>query len=203
MALGRETRHIARPLRVISLASWMPSFRYWLLVGVATAICAPAHPAAQSTADEYRLKAAFVYRFPQFVEWPEAAVERSRTLDLCVLEPNPFGSDLAGLIGGESLNGRPLRVRLVASAGGLSGCHALFAGARSGAAAAVLKAAAGRPILTIGETDQFLQAGGIIVLRVVDRRVRFEVEASNAARAGLRISAQLLALAAAVRGGPQ
>jgi hypothetical protein len=103
----------------------------------------------------------------------------------------------------ESLNGRPLRVRVVAGVDGLAGCHALFTGARSDTAAAVLKAAAGRPILTIGETDRFLEAGGIIVLKVVERRVRFEVNTTNAQKAGLRISAQLLGLAAAVRGEPQ
>jgi hypothetical protein len=179
----------------------MTSFRHWILVGVAAVICIPAHPSGQSTSDEYRLKAAFIYRFPQFVEWPDAAVQNSRTLDLCVLQPNPFGSDLEDLASGEFLNNRPLHVRLISRVDQLSGCHALFVGARSDVAAAALRAAVGRPILTIGETDRFLQAGGIIVLKVVDRRVRFEVQASNAEKAGLRISAQLLALAAAVRGG--
>jgi hypothetical protein len=178
----------------------MKAFPRSLLIGVAAVICVPGHPAAQSASDEYRLKAAFVYRFPQFVEWPEAAVQDSRTLDLCVLQPNPFGSDLENLVNGESLNGRPLRVRVIASVDALTGCHALFAGARGDTAAAVLKAAVGRPVLTIGETDRFLEAGGIILLKVVERRVRFEVNTTNAQKAGLRISAQLLGLAAAVRG---
>jgi hypothetical protein len=91
----------------------------------------------------------------------------------------------------------------VAGVDGLSGCHALFAGARSDTAAAVLKAAADRPVLTIGETDRFLEGGGIIVLKVVERRVRFEVNTANAQKAGLRISAQLLGLATAVRGAQQ
>jgi hypothetical protein len=180
----------------------MLAFPRRVLIGVAIAFCVPAPQAAQSPADEYRLKAAFVYRFPQFVAWPDAALQHSRTLDLCVLHPNPFGVDLEQLVRGESLNNRPLRVRVVAGAAGLSGCHAVFAGARS-EAAAVLKAAAGRPILTIGETDYFLEDGGIIVLKVVERRVRFEVSTLNAQKAGLRISAQLLGLAAAVRGERQ
>lgn len=175
----------------------------WLLFGAAMAICVPAHPGAQSASDEYRLKAAFVYRFPQFVEWPAAALQDARTLDLCVLQPNPFGSYLEQLVSGESLGGRPLRVRLVAGVDALVGCHAVFAGARSQAAAAILKAVAGRPVLTVGETDHFLDDGGIIVLKVVERRVRFEVNAITAQKAGLRINAQLLGLAAAVRGGAQ
>jgi len=172
-----------------------------LLLSVAAAICIPAQPGAQSSVDEYRLKAAFVYRFPQFVEWPAEAFQQSRTVDLCVLQPNPFGSELDQLATGESLNGRPLRVRAVNTIDGLQGCHALFAGARSELAAAALKAVAGRPVLTVGESDQFLASGGIIALKVVDRRVRFEVNTGNAQKAGLRISAQLLNLAAAIHGG--
>lgn len=172
----------------------------WLIVS-AVVICGVARTTAQAPSDEYRLKAAFVYRFPQFVEWPAAAVQDARTLDVCVLQPNPFGSDLEQLVTGESMGGRPLRVRVIAATDGLSGCHALFAAAHSEAAAAVLRAAAGHPILTIGETEQFLDEGGIIALKIVDRRVRFAVSANNAQKAGLRISAQLLSLAADVRGG--
>jgi hypothetical protein len=185
-----------------SFASSVKVIPRWLLIGAAGVIAVPVQPAAQSASDEYRLKAAFVYRFPQFVEWPPAVLRDSRTLDLCVLRPNPFGSDLEQLVTGESLGGRPLRVRVVAGVDGMMGCHAIFFGARSDAAASVAKAVAGRPILTIGETDQFLDEGGIIALTVVDRRVRFTVNATNAQKAGLRISAQLLSLAAAVRGGP-
>jgi hypothetical protein len=118
-----------------------------------------------------------------------------------VLQPNPFGSVLDQLVTGESLSGRPLRVRVVNTVDALQGCHALFASARSEIAAAALKAVAGRPVLTVGESDHFLDAGGIIALKVVDRRVRFEVDATNAQKAGLRISAHLLNLAAAIRGG--
>lgn len=173
----------------------------WLVVSALAVVCVQAQPAAQSASDEYRLKAAFVYRFPQFVEWPASAVEQSRTVDLCVLRPNPFGSELEQLVTGESLGGRPLRVRVVADGDELAGCHALFAGARSEGLAAALKAVAGRPVLTVGESDRFLDAGGIIALKVVDRRIRFEVNVANAQKAGLRINAQLLNLAAAVRGG--
>jgi len=164
--------------------------------------CFAAQPDPQSSSDEYRLKAAFVYRFPQFVEWPAAALQNSRTLDICVLAPNPFGSDLEQLVSGETIAGRALRVRVVSGVGSFAGCHALFAGAGSDGAAA-LKAVANRPVLTVGETDQFLDHGGIIALKIVDRRVRFDVNAANAQRAGLRIDAQLLNLAAAVRGGSQ
>ena len=156
---------------------------------------------AQAGFEEYRLKAAFVYRFPQFVEWPPSVIQSSSTVDVCVLAPNPFGDELRTLVQGETLAGRALRVREIGNADGLAGCQALFASSKSDTAP-ILKAAAGRPILTIGEGDQFLDRGGIISLKVVDRKVRFDVDASNAQKAGLRLDAQLLNLAASVRGGP-
>ncbi|MGC4081547.1 MAG: YfiR family protein [Vicinamibacterales bacterium] len=175
----------------------------WLLVVAIALLGVPAVPRAQSASDEYRLKAAFVYRFPQFVEWPAAAVRDARTLDVCVLHPNPFGTDLEQMAMGESVGGRVLRVRIVTMLEELDGCHALFAGGHNEATAAALKAVEGLPVLTVGEDDRFLDEGGIIALKVVERRVRFDVDATHARRAGLRISAQLLSLAAAVRGGTE
>jgi hypothetical protein len=157
---------------------------------------------AQRDVDEYRVKAAFVYRFPQFVTWPPSATTGSATLDLCIARPSPFGSELEQLVQGEMVDGRGLRVREIAGPDALTGCHALFVGKDAAAARQVLQAAVGRHILTVGESDRFLNDGGIIVLRVINRRVRFEVDAVNARKSGLRIEAQLLNLAVAVRGGP-
>ena len=179
----------------------MPKAGRVLIVALALSVPQP-RASAQGVANEYRIKAAFVYQFPQFVEWPAAAWQDARTLQLCIVEPNPFGAELEQLVRGEVLNGRPLAVRYIAGAEALPGCHLLFIGSHADATPALLKAAAARPILTVGEWDDFLEHGGAIVLKVVDRRVRFEVSRTNAERAGLRISSQLLSLALAVRGGP-
>jgi hypothetical protein len=156
----------------------------------------------QRVVDEYRVKAAFVYRFPQFVTWPQSATTGSATLDLCIARPSPFGSELEQLAQGEVVDGRGLRVREVSGPDAVAGCHALFVGKDAAGARQLLQAATGRHILTVGESERFLSEGGIIALRVINRRVRFEVDAANARKAGLRIEAQLLNLAVAVRGGP-
>jgi hypothetical protein len=169
------------------------------LVGL---VCADARPAAQVAESDYRLKAAVVHQFPQFVEWPSATWREARRLQLCVVEPNPFGSELEQLIRGETLNGRPLAVKEIYGSDELAGCHVLFVSMRSGDPSSVLKVTTGRPVLTIGESDGFLEDGGIILMKIVDGKVRFEVHATNAQKAGLRISSQLLSLALAVRGGP-
>ena len=170
-----------------------------VLVGV---VCAGARPAAQVVSDEYQLKAAVIHQFPQFVEWPSETLREARSLQLCVVEPNPFGSGLEELIRGETLNGRPLAVKEIYGSDELAGCHVVFLSTRSGDPSAVLKATGGRPVLTIGESDGFLDSGGIILMKIVHGKVRFEVHATNAQKAGLRISSQLLNLALVVRGGP-
>ena len=173
-----------------------------LVVVLVGFVCAPPGVVAQVPANEYRLKAAFMYQFPQFVEWPSATLREARTLQLCVLEPNLFGAELEELIRGETLNGRPLAVKEIYGADEVAGCHVVFVSMRSGDPSSVLKATAGRPVLTIGESRGFLESGGIIQMKIVDGKVRFEVHATNAQKAGLRISSQLLNLALAVHGGP-
>ena len=157
---------------------------------------------AQTIPNEYRLKAAFVYQFPQFVEWPAAAWKGAAGVQICILQPNPFGRELEALVRGESLNGRPYSIREITGPDGVGGCHLLFIPGNAKAGGEVLRAARGSSVLTIGEGDRFLDQGGIIVLRIVERRVRFEVNAAGAQNVGLRISSQLLSLALSVRGGP-
>lgn len=171
-----------------------------LLLALGTLGVAAGQLAAQTVQGEYLLKAVFLYRFPQFVEWPEPAWREAKTVQLCVARPNPFGEELDRLVSGESLRGRPLAVRTVASPGALEGCHLLFVGAKAANADAMLKASAQWAILTVGETDVFLASGGIVTLKVINNLVRFEVDAGAAQRAGLRMSSQFLGLATEVRG---
>jgi hypothetical protein len=156
---------------------------------------------AETIPNEYRLKAAFVYQFPQFVEWPTPAWQGAPGVQLCILQPNPFGRELEALVRGESLNGRPYSVREITGPEGVGGCHLLFIPGNAQAGGEVLAAARGSSVLTIGEGERFLDEGGIILLRIVERRVRFEVNAAGAQKVGLRISSQLLSLALNVRGG--
>jgi hypothetical protein len=154
----------------------------------------------ETPAEEYRLKAAFVYRFPQFVEWPESALDGHENVTICVTRPNPFGALLHELIAGETLNGRQLVIRDIDRASTLNGCQVLFMPAGTAAVKDVLGSVGNRPILTIGESPRFLEQGGVINLEVVDRRVRFEVSPMAAERVGLKLSSQLLRLAVRVRG---
>jgi hypothetical protein len=176
-----------------------------IAAGILSILCAsPAVRAQRVVSEEYRLKAAFVYRFPQFVEWPPEALANRKSIELCVVRPNPFGGALQELFAGELLNGRPFVIRDIDSHAPLDSCHVLFLPRLSASGASgPLARASGLPILTVGESEGFLDGGGVIRLRLVDRRVRFDVNTAAATRARLRLSSQLLDLALEVRGGTQ
>jgi len=154
---------------------------------------------AQTAGDEQQLKAAFVLRFPQFVAWPPGAVIGRKTLDICVSGSGVTESSLRELTSGESLNGMRLVVRNAPSVRELSSCHVLVLGGPR-PDRELMAHVAHLPILTVGDGAAFLDDGGIIQLKLVDRRVRFEISMPAAARAGLTLSSQLLRLAATVRG---
>jgi hypothetical protein len=182
-----STRHLGVTLAACLLVLGLPAAR--------------ARVHAENVPEEYRLKAAFVYRFPQFVEWPPASWTGREALEICVSQPNPFGSSLAEFVEGESLKGKRFVVRQVTAKGRIESCHVLFVAQPEATKSGLLARAASLPILTVGDSPRFLDLGGIINLRLVDRRVRFEINLAAADRAGLRLSSQLLRLAMTVRGG--
>lgn len=155
--------------------------------------------AAQASFSPDEVIAAFLLRFPQFVEWPESALEGRQDLQICVAEPDPFGSHLEALAEGEQLLGRRFTTRRVSGPGMLDGCHVLYVSSVANRASALLEAASERPLLTVGESSDFLAQGGIIHL-IIGPNVRFQVNAEAAERAGLQLSSQLLALAVSIWG---
>ncbi len=171
------------------------------LAGLLSIVCGLCSLHAQATF-ETRLKAAVLSKFPQFVEWPPAALNGRATIDICVLPPDPFGADLQALVAGEMLNGRAVAVRHLASDQDVALCQVLFvpATAPSAARRAALQKTAAQPTLTVGDDGHFLDDGGIVQLREVNGRIRFDVNVTAAQRSGLRISSQLLGLALNVRG---
>ncbi len=168
-----------------------------------TCVILVARSSAQEGSGEFQLKAAFVARFPQFVEWPPDATTDARTFNLCVLAPDPFGGALTELVRGEQLRSRRMEARTIRPGDNLELCHVLFLPANLPRRQSVLRRISMLPILTISDAPQFLDEGGIVQLRLVSQRVRFDMSTEAAARAGLRISSQLLELASTVRGVPQ
>jgi hypothetical protein len=145
---------------------------------------------AQEVPLEYRVKAAFLFNFAKFVEWPPQA--DAGPLQICVAGRNVFGDTLVETVRGEHINGRPLAVRVILEPE--PGCHIIFV-PRGAATTAYLRAARSSPSLTVGETPDFIAMGGIVNFTVEGTSVRFEIDPEAGERAGLRISSRLLRLA--------
>src|SRR5262245_57508730 len=106
--------------------------------------------AAQITRPEYELKAAVVSKFPEFTEWPEDLLDNRRTIDLCVVRPNPFGQALSDLVAGEIVRGHALVVRDVSEPQIMTSCQVLFVPLRSSThPEEVLASVKNLPVLTI------------------------------------------------------
>ena len=160
------------------------------------------HVFAQATLED-KVKAAIVSKFPQFVEWPPAALDGRSTIDLCIVSADPIQSELEELAVGEVLGGRQLTVRRLQRDQDVDRCHVLFIRAAAVSSnRGLLARARSLPVLTVSDDQEFLDQGGIVRLRQVDGRLRFDVNAGAAQKVGLRISSQMLQLALTVRGGP-
>ena len=155
-----------------------------------------------SRTSEYDVKAAFLFHFAQFVEWPaEAFAEVNSPLTYCTLGEDPFRGSLDESVKGKSVGSRPLRVQHLKERGPIEGCQVLFiAAAEKRWQGEELAIANGHPVLTVGETDHFAAGGGVIGFCLEENKIRFEINLEAAGKAKLKISAKLLTLAKTVIG---
>jgi hypothetical protein len=152
--------------------------------------------AARVAVSDYEVKAAYIFNLAQFVTWPAAAFEASRSpMHLCVVDSETFGAVLAKTVENEVANGHPLVVDAVRSADTLQRCHIVFVPAASNDAPAVIRGTAGRAVLTVGETATFLADGGIVRFVVIGDRVRFDINVRPATASGLSVSSRVLQVA--------
>ena len=153
---------------------------------------------------EYEVKAVFLYNFAKFVEWPpNFPSEGNDPFVIGILGQDPFGAAVEQALLRKTINGRPLAIKRVKHAQDTRGCQILFISAsESKRLKAHLAQLKGDPVLTVGDTENFAQEGGVIAFTLEDNRVRFEINVDAAQRAGLRISSRLLSLAKIVRGEP-
>lgn len=154
-------------------------------------VIATGQPArAQGVSEEYRVKAAYLYNFVKYVEWPAEAA--TRPLTICIAGRNPFGTVLENLVRDETIEGRRIETRVILEPE--PGCHVVFV--PDGAATrAYLRGVTTMGALTVGESNTFIEQGGIVNFYIERRNVRFEINPMAADRAGIRISARLLQLA--------
>ena len=173
---------------------------FGISLGLALLVLAPAR--AQVAASEYEVKAAFLYNFTKFVEWPESAFrDEIDPFWICVVGDDPFGKSLRAVVEGQEVEGRQIKLRPMNDLQDPTGCHLLFLGRTERQRTAdVLAAAREGNVLTVGEAEGFLEQGGVIQFTLDNGKVRFDINPGAAERVGLKISSKLLRLAT-LRGG--
>lgn len=178
--------------------------RPWLLgVLLASVVAAPAAVRSGSTEAQWALpddvEAAYLYNFAKFVRWPEAGGRE--TLLICVAGSRSFAQTLTRLTSGESIDGRAMAVKFLPQKPKLQDCSILFIStAQRGQVDELLRAVAGRPVLTVSDSPDFLERGGVIQFLLIQSHVRFSVNLTAANRHGLDLSSELLKVATSVAG---
>jgi YfiR/HmsC-like len=162
--------------------------------------------AGANVALEYEVKAAFLFRFAQFVEWPADTFKGvGEPFTYCTIGDDPFRGALEQTLNGKTIGQRSLRVEHLNGTGKIGECQVVFVGGSGDRkhVEEMLASTGTLPILTVGEADRFAENGGAIGFCTEDNKIRFEVNLDAAGKAGLKISAKLLALAKTVLGAPK
>jgi hypothetical protein len=152
---------------------------------------------ATSDIGEYQIKAAFLYNFARFVDWPPP---NAGPVVIAVFGRDPFGDALERTVHGKAIDGRPFVVRRTSRLEEVKQCQILFiSSVEKKRTASILSAVRGEAILTVGEYREFLEEGGGVSFSTENDRVRFDVNLRATRDAGLHLSARLLNLARLVK----
>ena len=177
-----------------------------LLALLVTALLGAIAPArAQSDVDralEHRVKAAFLYRFTEFVTWPDAAYARADApFVMAVVGPgaDAVAENLRAITAGRSIGGRPIEVRRLGASEPIAAAQLVYVAGSDLARAREVMQKAPRHALVVTETDGALEHGAVVNFVVAQERVRFDASIESAEKRGLRLSSRLLAVARAVR----
>jgi hypothetical protein len=188
---------VTRSRRADRRGQWLRLLLAWVLVSGL-----PAESLAAVALTEYEVKAGFLYHVGWFVEWPATTIQASApTFIIGVLGTNPFGGMLNDVMGGKTIRERPVVIKYYQRVEEAISSHILFISATEEPRLPAILAALGRTsVLTVSDMARFTERGGMIVLRLVDRKVHFDINMDATESVGLKLSSQLLRLAKVIHG---
>lgn len=157
---------------------------------------------SSSAPTEFQVKAAYLFNFLKFVEWPDdPSPDPHGKWVIGIVGDSPVGDELLHLAEGKNVQGRELQVKKMQAADNLRACHILFISeSEKKRLPSILVALHGSSVLTVADIDHFVGSGGMVEFVIEDARVRFAVDLDAASRARLKISSKLLAMAHVVGG---
>jgi hypothetical protein len=183
--------------------AWTTRSLWWVVIAVSLLLAGSRESSrAQSTDEEYRVKAAFIFHFAQLVDWPqETQTGEATSLFLCTIGEDPFQGALESTVAGKPVGNKVIRVRHLGPGEETQACQILFFGrAQSKRIPTLLSNLHNAPVLTVGESAGFLGAGGMICFVLDQNNVRFGINLDAAEAAKLKIGSRLLLLAQTVIG---
>ncbi len=158
---------------------------------------------SQAAPSEYAVKAAYLVKFADYVDWPAATSSGDGAMVIAVLGTDPFGTVLDEILASKQARGRKVvarRFSRIEDAAQQASILFISSSERDDLTR-ILRSLDGRPVLTVGDMDHFASQGGIVGFRVQGKTVRFDINVEEAEKAGLKLSSQLLKLARIVRTG--
>jgi hypothetical protein len=186
--------------RPISSRMWQAAL--FLTILFSTQLATAPNVRAQDALPEYQVKAAYLFNFLKFVEYPgESFADPLAPIVIGVVGDDPFGNALPQVVIGKTVQGRDLVIRMYRSGEDLRGAHILFISASERRRLPmILTSLHGSSVLTVADTEGFLDAGGMIQFLTENGRVRFAINVDATGRAKLKMSSKLLSLAKVVGG---
>jgi hypothetical protein len=158
-----------------------------------------AHASTPSVSED-SVKAAFLYRFAEYVDWPPPALQ-STQFTIAVLDDPQVAADLQQIVVSHQVKGRAAQVKLIHHVKEAVNAQIVFVGAGDEAAhRRFIAGLNGHPVLIVTDEEHGLEEGGTVNFMLLDHRLRFEVSLTAAGRSGLKISSELLSVAARVEG---
>lgn len=180
--------------------NWLVYFQALGAIPLACALGIPLGAEAGDDRTEYQVKAAFLYNFAKFVEWPPGAFKNaSHPINICVLGASPVGPLLEDTVRNKLVDGRAFTIRDVTNAALAGDCQILFVSASEQKRLRnILETVKSSDVLTVGETEDFVSEGGVVGFNLDHGRIHFDINQRAAQLHRLRISSKLLSLATSV-----
>jgi hypothetical protein len=158
----------------------------------------------QVVATEDQIKAAYMFNFAKFVEWPAEVFTAAASINFCALGRSAVADEMDSLVSGKSINGHAIKVRHLGRPDEIKDCHLVFLPSGAGKQEQKLfQAAKGLSVLLVSDAPGFARSGGMIGFITENGKVLFEVNPGSAEEAHLKISSKLLALARIVSSGTE
>ena len=200
MKINRRYELADTRARPISSRMWQAAL--FLTILFSTQLATAPNVRAQDALPEYQVKAAYLFNFLKFVEYPgESFADPLAPIVIGVVGDDPFGNALPQVVIGKTVQGRDLVIRMYRSGEDLRGAHILFISASERRRLPmILTSLHGSSVLTVADTEGFLDAGGMIQFLTENGRVRFAINVDATGRAKLKMSSKLLSLAKVVGG---